>query len=103
MLPEDQARELLALWREFEARETPEAQFAAALDRFQPLLHNVRTQGAAWQAHGITADRVYARNRHMGEGAPALWQLAQQLIAEAIAEGHLAPAHDPSAPDCPQT
>ena len=91
LLPADQADEFRAVWDEFEARQTPEAQYAAALDRFQPMLHNYRTQGKAWQEHGITADRVLARNRSMAEGSPALWQYAQQFVADAVAKGYLAP------------
>jgi putative hydrolase of HD superfamily len=37
LLPPDQAREFRALWDEFEAKETPEAKFATAVDRFQPM------------------------------------------------------------------
>src|SRR5690606_17054776 len=44
LLPEDQARDFRALWDEFEARQTPEARFAAACDRFQPMLLNLHTQ-----------------------------------------------------------
>ncbi|HYP18005.1 MAG TPA: HD domain-containing protein [Opitutus sp.] len=47
LLPSDQAREFRALWDEFEAKKTPEARFATAVDRFQPMLLNCRTQGAA--------------------------------------------------------
>ncbi len=54
LLPADQARGFRALWDEFEARQTPEAKFAAAVDRFQPMLLNCRTEGAAWRQHGIT-------------------------------------------------
>jgi putative hydrolases of HD superfamily len=97
LLPDDQAAEFIALWLEFETRETAEARFAAALDRFQPILHNCRTQGAAWQAHGITADRVLARNRHIADGSPALWEFARRMITNAIAQAHLAPA-PPGAP-----
>lgn len=89
LLPSDQAAELRALWEEFEARQTPEAKYAAALDRFQPMLHNRRTQGKAWQEHGITADQVITRNRHMAEGAPALWDYARQFVADAVAKGYL--------------
>ena len=32
---------------------------------------------------------VVARNRHIAEGAPALWEAAEQLIAKAVAEGKL--------------
>jgi putative hydrolase of HD superfamily len=53
LLPEDQAGEVRALWEEFEGMGTPEARFAAALDRLQPLLHNYFTRGEAWRRHGV--------------------------------------------------
>jgi putative hydrolases of HD superfamily len=98
LLPADQAAELRALWDEFEARQTPEARYAAALDRFQPMLHNYRTQGKAWQEHGITADQVLARNQHMAQGAPALWEYAQRFVADAVARGYLRPAAENETP-----
>ena len=49
ILPQDQAMQFRDLWDEFEARETPEACFAAALDRLQPLLLNFHTQGGTWR------------------------------------------------------
>ena len=60
LLPPDQSAEFRGLWEEFEARQTPEARYAAALDRFQPLLHNYRTGGRAWLDHAVTSDRVRA-------------------------------------------
>lgn len=91
LLPPDQADEVMALWREFEARETPESRYAAALDRFQPMFHNFLTNGKGWQKHGIRRDQVIARNQHIEEGAPALWKRAQVLIEEAVATGALNP------------
>ena len=91
LLPEDQAGRVRALWEEFEARQTPEARYAAALDRFQPLLLNYQTEGAAWRKHGVRRDQVIARNRHIEEGAPALWAAAQELIAAAVQRGWIAP------------
>lgn len=90
MLPADQGAEVRRLWDEFEARRTPEACYAAALDRLQPLLHNYHTQGRAWREHGITADRVLATNHHIAEGSPRLWELAQGLIHDAVEKGYLA-------------
>jgi putative hydrolase of HD superfamily len=90
MLPGDQAAEFRALWDEFEARETADAKFAASLDRLQPLLHNYHTQGAAWRRHGIVRSQVVAHNRHIAEGAPALWDYARGLIDAAVAKGYLA-------------
>jgi len=91
LLPPDQERELRGLWEEFEARETPDARFGAALDRLQPLLHNYLTQGAAWQAHGVHRGQVLARNEHIAEGAPTLWTFAKFIIDDAVERGYLAP------------
>ncbi len=89
LLPPDQTRDFRALWDEFEARQTPEAKFAAAVDRFQPMMLNCLTQGAAWQKHGIMKDRVIARNQHIAEGCTALWDYAQQMLNDCVAAGHL--------------
>jgi putative hydrolase of HD superfamily len=90
MLPEDQSREFRALWEEFEARKTPEAKYAAALDRLQPLLNNYRTHGRMWLKHGIRKEKVIARNRPMEEGAPALWEFAWEMIRDAVEKGWIA-------------
>lgn len=92
LLPPDQASEFRGYWDEFEARQTPEAKFAAAVDRFQPMLLNVSTEGAAWKKHAITHDRVVARNRHIADGSTALWDYAAAMIAQAVRDGSLAPA-----------
>lgn len=91
MLPADQAINLRALWDEFEAQETPAAQFAASLDRLQPLLNNQQTQGHTWQLHGVTRDRVVQRMSTVASGAPALWPTVEQIIDECVAAGYLLP------------
>lgn len=90
LLPADQGAEFRALWEEFERRETPEARYAAALDRFQPLLHNFATQGRLWKERGVTAAQVIAHNRHIAEGSPRIWQYVHGLIQQAVADGFLA-------------
>ncbi|HVU25951.1 MAG TPA: HD domain-containing protein [Opitutus sp.] len=92
LLPADQASEFRGLWDDFEEKATPEAKFATAVDRFQPMLLNCRTDGAAWRRHGITEDRVVARNRHIAAGCTELWAYAEQMLADCVAAGHLAPA-----------
>lgn len=90
LLPADQTREFRALWDEFEAQKTPEARFAAACDRFHPMLLNCLTDGHAWRKHGITHDRVIARNSHIAKGSTSLWSYALRMIDEAVSKGHLA-------------
>jgi len=82
LLPDDQAREYRALWDEFEAQETPEARFAVACDRLNPILLNTLSGGAAWEKHGVTQDRVLARNAHIAAGSPVLWDYAKSIIEE---------------------
>lgn len=89
LLPDDQALRYRQLWEEFEARQTAEARYAAALDRLQPLFLNYHSEGAAWRRHGVRQHQVVARNEHIAEGAPALWEYARVLIENAVAEGKL--------------
>ena len=91
LLPPDQTTEFRALWDEFEEQRTPEAKFAAACDRFHPMLLNCLTDGHAWQKHGITHDRVLARNAHVAQGSQTIWEYAVRMIDEAVAKGHLLP------------
>lgn len=90
LLPEDQSRELRAAWDEFEARETPEAKFAAAMDRLQPVLLNVLTDGEKWREHGVTLPKIIARNQHAADGARPVWEHALALLDDAVACGVLA-------------
>lgn len=91
LLPADQAAALRALWDEFEARATPEARFAAALDRVQPILLNLLTDGQKWREHGVTFPMIIARNRHTAEGSPVLWAHVLRLLDDAVKRGVVAP------------
>ncbi len=87
LLPEDQKKEMQELWQEFEQRETAESRFAAALDRLNPMLMNVYSDGKTWIDHSISVQQVYNHNKHISEGSQELWDFAQQLI-EFAAEQH---------------
>jgi putative hydrolase of HD superfamily len=89
LLPGDQGKRLRAIWDEFEALETPEARFANAIDRLQPLLNNYFTGGETWREPGVTEDRVIARNELIGAAAPRLWAYAEGLIRDARSRGFL--------------
>ncbi|RPK29609.1 HD domain-containing protein [Paenibacillus xylanexedens] len=89
MLPKAQAEELLQLWLEFEAKQTPEAQFASSLDRLQPIIHNHQNEGDTWQKYNITSDQVLNRNREIANGSETLWEYAQQLIQKSVDQGIL--------------
>ena len=91
LLPGDQAASVRGLWDEFEERRTPEARFARALDRLQPMLANLTAGGGTWQEHGITADQVLAKVTLIEDGSPALGRYARDIVDRAVREGLLAP------------
>lgn len=91
LLPNEQGRELKALWEEFEAQKTLEARFATALDRLQPLLHNQQTNGGTWQLYGITLEQVRQRAAPIHAGVPSLWPFVEQVLSECVDAGLLMP------------
>ncbi|AQS59179.1 HD domain-containing protein [Desulforamulus ferrireducens] len=89
LLPADQAAEIMDLWHEFEEMTTPEARFAASLDRLQPLLLNYHTNGHTWQKPGVNSEMVYKRNAVLKENAPELYEYVKEVIEDSIAKGYL--------------
>ncbi|NRQ31373.1 HD domain-containing protein [Nonomuraea sp. NN258] len=90
LLPREQGARIRALWDEFEARETPEARFAKALDRFAPILANHHTEGGTWPLFKVKAGQVREKVRIIQEGSPSLGAYALELVELSVARGHLA-------------
>ena len=89
MLPADQAAELMALFDEFEAWETPESRFAHAMDNLQPLLLNHSNDGGDWIGHQVTAEQVYGRQRKTRLGSETLFQVSDAIIRENMKKGYI--------------
>jgi putative hydrolase of HD superfamily len=89
LLPPDQAAEMRSLWDEFEAGATPEARFAVALDRIQPLLVNFNSGGGTWKLHGITLSQILRRMAPIEAGLPGAWPWVRRTIEEACARGYV--------------
>lgn len=87
LLPDEQGRELRALWEEFEQRQTPESRYANALDRLQPLMQNYRSGGSSWKKHGVTREQVVERMQAVKTGMPQIWPTVMNIIDEACAAG----------------
>lgn len=89
LLPDDQREEFYGLWREFEDCQTPDAKFAALLDRLQPLLLNYSKSGISWREHGISEKQVTDRNLAYFDSAPELGDVIKQVIKDAVKKGWL--------------
>ena len=88
LLPVDQAAEYRALWAEFEARVTPEARYAAAIDRLQPILQNYKTRGKAWKANSVHVDDALSVNSRICLSSKVLWEYTRSIIAESMEKGY---------------
>ena len=89
LLPEDQKQELLQIFDEFEAFQTPEAKFSHAMDNLQPLLLNNSNDGGDWKEHEVTAENVYGRQRKTKLGSEKLFEVTDRILKENIAKGNL--------------
>jgi putative hydrolase of HD superfamily len=75
LLPADLAAEFLALWQEFEAAQTPDAVFAKALDRVQPVMANLMSGGGTWVEYKVTSEQLDSRvGSKIARGAQRLWE-----------------------------
>lgn len=74
LLPPTTGARLRALWDEFEAAETPDARFAKALDRVQPVMANLMSGGGTWVTYSVTFEQLETRvGLKIARGAPGLW------------------------------
>ncbi len=81
LLPEDQGQALRALWEEFEAAESDDAIFAKSVDRVQPVISNLETNGGSWIEYQVSRQQLEDRVGWKGEKcAPALWDHLQARI-----------------------
>ena len=89
LLPEDQKKELTALFDEFENYRTPESKFAHSMDNLQPLLLNNSNGGGDWREHGVTAEPVYGRQSKTRLGSEQLFEVVDRIIRENIEKGNI--------------
>lgn len=87
----EEAQPLRALWEEFDAAETPDAKFAASLDRIQPLISNHLNHGHTWVQGGVTRAQVEARVAPIREGLPAAWDYVQSIMEDGVKNGTIKP------------
>ena len=90
LLPPDQAKKMMNLWLEFEARKTPEAKFARTMDNLQPMLLNHASGGRSWREHGVLLSQIMGRNEKTAEGSKELWQyFMDNILKENIRNGNI--------------
>lgn len=88
-LSSELGKEFRQLWEEFDAMETPEAKYAAAMDRLQPFLHNTLTDGHTWKEGKPSVENVNKRIAPAFELIPELKDWYDKNIQRAVEKGWL--------------
>ncbi|MPY89689.1 MAG: HD domain-containing protein [Luteitalea sp.] len=91
ILPADQRVRFHDLWEEFEEAQSPDARFAKALNRLQPVLLNHLVGGGTWLDYDVDEEQERSVTRNIAAGSAALWEAAELVFAEAVQNGWLKP------------
>lgn len=83
ILPDEQQQTYLKLWIEFEHAQTPEAQFAKAIDRLMPVLQNLHNGCQSWIDHDVSVTQILHKNAAIEIANPLLWQWLKRQVIEA--------------------
>lgn len=89
LLPPDQRDHFRRLWDEFEAHATPEARFANAVDRLQPLLQNAHASGGSWRGQTLLRAQILGRMAPIEASLPDVWPHVVHVVESFCAAGIL--------------
>ncbi len=83
MLDKDKGEELRGLWDEFEEGRSPEALFAASMDRIQPMLSNYHNDGGTWKKYNVKKESIYERISPVEKSSDELWEYMKYIVEDA--------------------
>lgn len=89
LLPDKQAEEFIAIWEEFEAKQTNEAKFARSMDRLEPLLQNFSNKGGTWQEFNVRYSQVMEKQNVHEAISTTIDHFAKDLLQQSVAQGIL--------------
>jgi putative hydrolase of HD superfamily len=89
LLAAERAEEYIALWEEFEFEDTAEANFARAIDRIPPVLHNLHGDLHSWKDNDIPIDKVLHVNSRIKLGSEPIWEVIESRLNQVAASGIL--------------
>lgn len=87
LLPDDQGEEFIALWEEFERRDTAESRYAAVLDNLQPILNHYFTNNQNIAGKGLFRSQIVEKKGFIAEFSEELWEFAVKIIDESVKLG----------------
>lgn len=87
ILPEDIEKELHQLWNEFEENKTKEAKIVKSLDKIQPIIQNICSNGMGWKEHKVKLEEIDNYKRKFMEHNNVIKEIYDSLFDEAKNKG----------------
>lgn len=91
LLPDDQRERCIALWKEFDARETASALFASAIDNMQPVVNHWVSRGSGIRNKSLKTSQVIKKKEFIREASPTLWEYTRAIIGKSEESGYYSP------------
>lgn len=82
-----QGNEIRSLWEEFDSMSTPESRYANAMDRLQPFILNMHTEGHTWRLANTTFTQAMGRFGMIKNTLPIIWNYVEENLEIAVNKG----------------
>ncbi|BBO99690.1 HD domain-containing protein [Sulfuriferula nivalis] len=80
---------LVDLWEEQEVGTSKEAKLLKVIDRLLPFLHNISSEGRAWQDNGIKKCQVLKMHQFIEQENPEIYKWFISKVEHAVEQGWL--------------
>ena len=80
---------LIELWEEQEQGDSKEAKLLKVIDRLLPFLHNINSNGRAWQDNGIQKSQVLKMHQFIKHENPEIYNWFISKVEHAVQQGWL--------------
>jgi len=87
--PGNPTGEILELWEEQEAGKSKEAKLLKVLDRLLPFLHNITSEGRAWQDNNINKAQVLEMHKFIESESSEIYEWFISKVEYAVEQGWL--------------
>ena len=81
--------DIVELWEEQEVGQSKEAKLLKVIDRLLPFLHNITSEGRAWQDNGIHKHQVLKMHQFIAHESPEIYEWFITKLEYAVQQGWL--------------
>ncbi|TDM45349.1 HD domain-containing protein [Macrococcoides goetzii] len=89
MLDEDNQKRIIDLWTNFERGDNHEAKYARVIDALIALINLYEVSKEDYNPYNLTKSQVTNKKIFIKDDAPAMWELAEEIIEKCVRKGLL--------------